>query len=291
MPSQLHERLVEMFRDQSRSVADLLAQFDMPLPEYDEVCTESADLVDLKPAEYHADLVLFFELESQKKLGVIVEVQFGCDDGKEYSWPAYIANLRRRHRCPVCLLVITIDKAIERWAGKTIQLGPGTYCTPCVVGPSNTPLIADSQRASENVELAVLSAIEHLRHPDRDLAARIVTTAVKASNGIDAERRRMYFDLLSLFIREQSPEILENIMKTSPVFKSRYLSDFARNYEAQGWVKGRREIVLKQLQQRFGPLSDGFLTRVSEAEDYQVEDIALLMFKAKSPEELLPCLD
>jgi hypothetical protein len=42
--------------------------------------------------------------ESQKMLGVIVEIQLGRDEDKPYTRPAYIANLRARHRCPACLL-------------------------------------------------------------------------------------------------------------------------------------------------------------------------------------------
>src|SRR5438552_3825684 len=107
MPSYLHELLLDLFRNHSASAADLLRELEVQLPEHDEVRTESSDINDLKPTEYRADLVLFLVRQSQKVLGVIVEVQLGRNDDKPYSWPAYIANLRARHRCPVCLLVIT----------------------------------------------------------------------------------------------------------------------------------------------------------------------------------------
>jgi hypothetical protein len=165
MPSYLHELLLLLFRNRSGSAADLLRELDVQLPEYDEVRTESSDLSDLKPAEYRADLVLFLVREAQKVLGVIVEVQLGCDEGKPFAWPAYIANLRARHRCPVCLLVITIEEAVARWAGRSIELGPGTRCKPWVVGPSNAPAVTGLQDARENIELAVLSAIEHGQNP------------------------------------------------------------------------------------------------------------------------------
>jgi len=57
---------------------------------------------------------------------VIVEIQLRRDDDKHYSWPAYVANLHARHCCPICLLVITVEQAISRWAEKTIELGPAT---------------------------------------------------------------------------------------------------------------------------------------------------------------------
>jgi hypothetical protein len=132
MPSYLHELLLLLFRNRSGSAADLLRELDVQLPEYDEIRADSSDLSDLRPAEYRADLVLLLMRGSQKVLGVIVEVQLGRDEDKPYAWPAYIANLRARHRCPVCLLVITIEDAVARWAGRSIDLGPGTRCKPWV---------------------------------------------------------------------------------------------------------------------------------------------------------------
>src|SRR5882757_9025237 len=135
MPSYLHELLLLLFRNRSGSAADLLRELDVQLPEYDEVREESSDLSNLQPAEYRADLVLFLSRASQKVLGVIVEVQLARDEDKPYAWPAYIANLRARHRCPVCLLVITIEEAVARWAQRSIELGPGACCKPWVIGP------------------------------------------------------------------------------------------------------------------------------------------------------------
>src|SRR5258708_17983582 len=131
-------------------------------------------------------MVLFLMNESQKMLGIIIEVQLGRDDDKPYAWPAYVANLRARHRCPVCLLVITLEDAVARWAGRSIELGPGTRCKPWVIGPSNTPAVTDLQDANENVELAVLSAIVHGQSTDVRLAARIPSAAIVASAAIDA---------------------------------------------------------------------------------------------------------
>ena len=155
MSSYLHELLILLFRNRSASATDLLREFDVQLPEYDEVRVESSDLSNLRPAEYRADLVLLLVNGLRKVLGVIVEVQLACDDDKPYAWPAYIANLRARHRCPVCLLVITIEDTVSRWAGRSIELGPGTRCNPWVVGPLNTPAVTELRDAKENVSAAI----------------------------------------------------------------------------------------------------------------------------------------
>jgi hypothetical protein len=84
----LHEMLVLLFRNHSRSAAELLREMEVQLPEYDQVREESSDLSNLRPAEYRADLVLFLMRGPHKVLGVIVEVQLACDDDKRFAWPA-----------------------------------------------------------------------------------------------------------------------------------------------------------------------------------------------------------
>src|ERR1700679_472228 len=123
MPTYLHELLILLFRNRPTSAADLLRDFEVQLPEYDEVRFESLDLNNLQPAEYRADLVSFLVQGSDKVLGVIVEVQLARDKDKRYASPAYVANLRARHRFPVCLLVVTIEESVARWAGELLNGG------------------------------------------------------------------------------------------------------------------------------------------------------------------------
>ena len=284
MPSYLHELLLVLFRNRSESAADLLRELAVELPEYDEVRTESSDLGNLRPAEYRADLVLFLMQGSLKVLGVIVEVQLTCDEDKPYTWPAYIANLRARHRCPVCLLVITIEDAVARWAGSSIDLGPGTRCDPWVVGPSNAPAVTELRDATENVELAVLSAIEHGQSADTPLAARIASTAIVASADLDAERSRLYLGLLLISLSQNAPERIEAVMNS---LGYEYQSDFARRYVAQGKAEGRMEIVLKLLALRFGPLTEPAQARIRSAQDKHLDAVAERFLTARTLDEAL----
>ena len=288
MASYLHELLLLLFRNRSASAADLLRKLDVEIPEYDEVRAESSDLSDLQPAEYRADLVLFLERKSRKVLGVIVEVQLGRDEDKPYTWPVYIANLRARHRCPVCVLVITVEDAVARWAERSIELGPGTYCNPWVVGPSNTPAVTELQEAKKNVELAVLSAVEHGKSADVSLATRIVSAAIAASTDIDAERSRLYLDLILITLLESAPEAIEATMNS---LGFEYQSDFARRYVAQGRAEGkaegRVEMILKLLVLRFGPLTQSVQDHVRGAQDAQVDAVAERMLTAQTLDEVL----
>jgi Domain of unknown function (DUF4351) len=171
-------------------------------------------------------------------------------------------------------------EAVARWARKSIELGPGSRCSPWVVGPSNTPAVTKLRDAEENVELSVLSAIEHGQSTDIALATRIASAAVLASAGLDAERSRLYLDLISLSLSENVRNELVQAMNS---LRYEYVSEIIRYYVA----KGRVEIVLKQLTLRFGPLSEAVKTRIRGAPDAHLDAVAERVLSAQTLEEAL----
>jgi len=109
MPSYLHEALLLLFRNRPALAPELLRDaLHVELPSYTEVRIDSADLTNIQPAEYRADLVILL-LHGSPVLGIVLELQLSHDEDKRYAWPAYVANLRARMRCPVCLLVVTAE--------------------------------------------------------------------------------------------------------------------------------------------------------------------------------------
>jgi len=288
MLSYLHELLVNLFRNRTDTTTVLLRDLDIPLPEHDGIQPESTSINDLKPAEYRADLVLFLVQRSRKVLGVIVEIQLRRDDSKRYSWPAYVANLHARHRCPICLLVITVERAISRWAEKTIELGPGSYCRPCVIGPANTPAITALKDAEHNVELAVLSAVAHGKDSDKAICERIARAATAACRSIDEERSKLYLDLIDVSLKHSAPEALEVVMNS---LGYEYQGDFARRYVAEGRAEGRTGTILRLLARRFGPLSETDQTLVRGAGDAVLDKVEDAMMKsATTLDEVLELL-
>jgi Domain of unknown function (DUF4351) len=183
----------------------------------------------------------------------------------------------------VCLLVVTIEEAVARWAAKTIELGPDNSFKPCVVGPTNTPAVTELTVAEENVELAVLSAIEHGNHENIELAARIASTAITASASIDAERSRLYLDLIMISLSENAHGALQDM--NSLGFE--YQSDFARKYVAQGRAQGRVEMVLELLALRFGPLTQAVQEQVRAVGDSQLDTLAKELLTARTLEDVL----
>lgn len=161
MPSMLHEVLIQLFRNRPELAPELLREaLDVTLPPYSEIRIESADLADLKPAEYRADLVVLL-YNGKPVLGIVVEVQLSQDAHKRFAWPAYAVGLRARILAPVCVLVFTPDRSLVRWASTPIELGGGNTFTPLVIGPAGVPTVTEISRAIADPELAVLSAMAH----------------------------------------------------------------------------------------------------------------------------------
>jgi hypothetical protein len=112
MPSQLHEALLQLFRNRPVLAPELLRNaLHLDLPSYTDVRIDSADLTEVQPAEYRADLVVLL-LDGEPVLGIVVEVQLSPDERKRFVWPAYVTNLRARLECPVCLLVVAGDESL-----------------------------------------------------------------------------------------------------------------------------------------------------------------------------------
>jgi len=67
-----------------------------------EVRLESAELTDVQPAEYRADMVILL-VDCKAVLWIIVEVQLQEDPRKRFTWPIP-RRLPRERRRPIVLL-------------------------------------------------------------------------------------------------------------------------------------------------------------------------------------------
>ena len=238
MPSFQHEVLLELFRNRPALVPELLRDaLHISLPKHTTVRVESADLSDIRPTEYRADLVILLLLCDSPVLGIVLEMQLSPDKDKRYAWPAYAVNLRARVRCPVCLFVVTPEESVARWAGKTIDLGAGNFFTPSVLGPSSIPEVSGKEGALKDPELAVLSAMAHAKNPDTMKSARIASLAQMACVELDTERSMLYCDLILSYL----PEAAREALQTMDASKYEYQSEFARRYYGKGKVEGREE--------------------------------------------------
>jgi Domain of unknown function (DUF4351) len=282
MPSQLHEVLLLLFRNRPSLAPELLRDaLGVTLPEYSEARIDSADLTQVQPAEYRADLVVLL-LHGEPVLGIVVEVQLSADGRKGYVWPVYVANLRARLECPVCLLVVTADEVTARWAGRMIDLGGSNRFTPFVIGPSGVPWVTSEEQARDDPELAVLSAMAHGQDPDIERSVQVAIAAQLASLGLDEDRSKFYCDLVQHALSEAARRALRNM----DLSKYEYQSEFARRYVAQGREEGREQGLEKGLEQGLAKGRAGLLARLLAHRFGPLPDVAQERLAAASIEEL-----
>src|SRR5215472_8191035 len=241
MPSLSHEALLLLFRNRPELAPELLRDaLHVSLPAYSEARLESADLTDVSPAEYRADLVILL-VDGRPVLGIVVEVQLQRDDRKRFTWPVYVAGLRARLGCPACVLVVTPTDAVADWCGAPIDLGPGATLTPLVIGPASVPVIEDAAIADRDPELAVLSVLAHGQKPH---AERIGRAALLATLGLSDERQVLYSDLVFAALSQAARTALEDLMAGG---NYEFQSEFAKKHQAKGRAEGQAEAVLQVL--------------------------------------------
>jgi hypothetical protein len=202
MPSLSHEALLLLFRNRPELAPKLLREaLGLELPAYTEVRVESADLTEVVPAEYRADLVVLL-VDGKPVLAIAVEVQLSRDDRKRFTWPVYVAGLRARFECEAVVLVVTPAMDVARWAAEPIKLGPGATLAAVVLGPDAVPVVTDQARAEADPEIAVLSVMAHGRG-DVELAVQIASAAVAGARRVlDRDLSVLYFDLIDAALSE-----------------------------------------------------------------------------------------
>lgn len=209
MASWNHEGIIELFRSDPRLAAKLLqGPLGVALPAFSDARIESGTMADLKPAQAHADLVVVLRDGSLPVLGVVVEVQRKEDPDKLFSWPAYIAWLRRALRTEACVLVITQDERVATWASRRIVLGPGGALQPLVLRPNCVPVVDTAADARKAPELAVLSAMVHGGGPVKT-AVEVALAASTAAHGLDRDRFLLYFGLIRAALGEAARKVFE----------------------------------------------------------------------------------
>ncbi len=286
MPSRLHEDLLRLFQNRPTLAAELARQaLQARLPEYSEAHLDSANLSDLRPAEYHADLVVLLEQQDVVH-GIVVEVQLRQDPDKPFVWPAYACNLRSRIRSPVALLVLAANEAVARWASRTIDLGGDNHFKPWVLGPSAIPEVTDEATAKADPELAVLSAVAHGMDDDVGKATAIAVATQEALSGLESTRSLMYSDILY----DAVSEAVRRTLRSMNLPKYEYKTEFAKRYygqglaegKAEGKAEGRAELILRLLSLRFGALPGDAQARIRGATLEELDRIGERLLAAGS---------
>jgi hypothetical protein len=287
MPSRRHESLVELFRNRPSLAAELLREaFRVPLPGYSDVRVESADLTDIQPTEYRADLVVLLS-DNAPVLGVIIEVQLARDERKPFVWPVYATTLRARFECPVRLLVVALTETVAKWAAAPIDLDGSNVYTPLVLDRTLLPEVLDESQALADPELAVLSALAHGHDADTQKSARIALNVRKASRGLPSDRSQLYIDLALSGLSEAAREELKKMDMSTYEYQSDFGRECVARGRAAGVVEGRRDLLLKQLTLRFGALNTAQEARIRQASLAELDGIGERVLTASTLRDAL----
>jgi hypothetical protein len=241
MPSMAHEIFVDLFKNRPSLAAEMLSEvLGVSLPAYTEARLASADLTEIQPPEYRADVVVVLLDRDNPVRVVIVEVQLAVDARKRLSWPAYVTVSRAIHGCPADLLVVAPDPNVAGWCAEPIEIGvPGFVLRPPVLREADVPVVTDPAEAARRPELGVLSA---MAHGETEQGATIAAAVLPVIQGLGDERARLYYDLVYNSLNEAARRALEAMMKGYE-----YQSDFAKKYVAQGRTEGRTEEAARNL--------------------------------------------
>src|SRR5262249_27251187 len=191
--------LVAMFRDRPMLVAEVITDlFGVSVPAFEQACVSSGELTDVSPTEYRADAVITLTVGGTPVLGVVVEVQLRAVPQKRYVWPAYVAALHSRLKCPVLLLAVCPDPAGAAWCAEPIVVGdpsgdPGLVLRPVVLGPAQVPVLTDPTLARAQPEVAVLSA---MAHGERSGQKGVFDALLAALEVVDHDHAKLYADLV-----------------------------------------------------------------------------------------------
>ena len=116
MPSQIHEFLLSLFRHRADITPALLETLlQQKVPAYEEIKICEADLSQLTPTEYRADMVILLRRGGKNLLCIVLEVQLAIDKHKRlYVWPLYAAAAHAKFGCPTYVLVLTPSRGVAR---------------------------------------------------------------------------------------------------------------------------------------------------------------------------------
>jgi hypothetical protein len=196
----------------------------------------SESYADTNPAELRCDATVLLGDPETPRLGVVVESQLKSRAEKTYSWPAYLALLRLRRKCPVMLLVFCPDEAAARGCATPIDMGhPGWVLEPLTVHPAALPPITDPATARRLPELAVLSAPAHADGPH---AEPVVHSLSAALDTLSSDIGALYHDYILSRFSDAARKLLEETMKLSDY---EWQSEFALSHIAEGRAEGEAE--------------------------------------------------
>ncbi|WP_157430052.1 hypothetical protein [Actinomadura oligospora] len=270
MPTREHESPLALIEEDPPLAARLLHWAGGPvMSPHAEFRLESADLSEFDPTEYRADRVVgvYADADGHPGCGVIVESQRRYDEGKFWSWPAYVANFRARKRCEGYLVVLCYDEKVAERCRVRIPLGnPGSYLYVLVVGPKEIPLITDPDEVQDPLD-AVLSTLVHAAGPHgRDVAEAMIDALARLVP--DGDQRKTDIDNVTALQSDAVRNMLEELMVTRDTEpKTQLFKDWKDEGKGEGDAEASRRHLLALLDARGLRIDDARREAVNDCVD------------------------
>jgi hypothetical protein len=286
MPGAPHEVPLLLFRERPELLLELLRDGGgVEVPPYARVQIEEAEVAQILPPSYHADLVLSLH-DGGPVMAIVLEVQRAIDPRKRARWPSYVADVHAKLGCASYLVVFATTGEVARWAAKPIAtFQPGSSFAPIVLGPDQIPVVASLEAASRSPELAVLSVLAHGAEGDR--AREVALVALAAAALLDDERSALYTDIILNSLGATLRAALEVIVamnikdyefKSAPFVnhiaaeKAASLMEGKAEGKAEGRAEGEARALLAVLAARGLPVGDELRSRILACRDVATLD-------------------
>jgi hypothetical protein len=266
-----HEAPLELIRQHPALAVDLLREItDLPLPDDLDIRLGPTSLNAVVPAEFTADSVVIVsdQATGSPEMVIVVEPQGRAEETKKFSWPAYLAMVRRAVRCERAVLIVVCPDAAEAdKCREPIPMGhPGWDLWPLVIDPDHAPG-AEGAGPYLILFLACLPAL----NMETEAGARRVLAAIRDTRAPEAERKILTTVILKR-ASEAARQLLEEMM-TTVEWKDDFIESFVQQGLEQGVVQARREDVLKVLGSRGIMLTDQQRAEVATCSDLATLDL------------------
>ncbi len=248
-------------------------QLGVELPAHTVAHVAESGTPDAKALTYQADLVLALREGDRTACAMVVEVQLRVDPRKKRTWPHYLPAVGAELDCPAIVVVVTPDAKVQEWAAAPIALGPGhNVVTPFVLGPRIIPRV-DETTARTHPELAVLSALAHRDDPG---GFEVAWAALRGVASLDEDVAQRYTNFVMSMLSKAAQA---QMRQRTGAMENIEIIDFVQQWKdearaaglEEGLAAGRRALLSRQLQLRFGALSPETVAEIAEGNPEQLE--------------------
>ncbi|QSB05275.1 hypothetical protein [Natronoglycomyces albus] len=268
MPNFKHETPLRVFQTKPAVAGALLRMaFGKHLPDFATVEPSSEALTDVRPVELNCDSVqICRDTEGEIVFAVIIEVQNRPAVDKPYGWIAYMANLERRLKCNVALLVFCPDRRTAAWAKNAgCDRLWGLEFFPQVVGPEEVP---EARNRREGPYALAETVVSVLIHHDSPWRPQIIETLEAELRELSQEEAIEYANEIFPSFDEADSETIRMVMMPEVYpFHRALVGDSYETIKAEGKAEREANLVLRLLTNRSVAVTDDQRERIESCTD------------------------